>query len=376
MLALSATHALTYMNCQSRIPIDERSASLYRWLFTIAVFVLIFLTSSALSAQLRSVSEFSGDDGSGVYSFASGTPRTLADLMQKPNPVDQRVNIVGHLFLPKSEQKIPAVIMLHGSGGIYDALIDFWPKRLNEANIAVFSIDMFGPRGVKSTGADQSLVPFAADVVDAFSALKLLSTHPRIDTSRITVMGFSRGAVAALRSLSVKINQYQAIDRGGEFNAAILVYAGGCVGGLRPKVNSESFLKKPILFIHGTADDYTPIAPCKDLAERLANAGSPVTFESIPGARHKFDADDQGRHYYQNVVRTLPECPIEVELESLISYDLRTGVRLTRDEYNALDKTCVAYGASVEGSWRARRLALERTINFINSVERSHSGHK
>ena len=53
---------------------------------------------------------------------------------------------------------------------------------------ALFSIDSFGPRGVKSTAEDQSLVPFAADVADAFAALRLMATHPRVDPQRIAIM--------------------------------------------------------------------------------------------------------------------------------------------------------------------------------------------
>lgn len=80
--------------------------------------------------------------------------------------------------------------MMHGSGGIYSAMLGYWPEQFNAAGYAVLSVDSFGPRGVKSTATDQSQVPFAADVADAFAALKLLASHPRIDAGRIAIMGF------------------------------------------------------------------------------------------------------------------------------------------------------------------------------------------
>ena len=143
--------------------------------------------------------DFSKVEPNGKYTFASATPKTLPDLV-KGVGLDQTTNIAGHLFLPKGKEKekVPAVILMHGSGGIYSAMLEFWPKQFNDAGIAVFSVDSFGPRGVKSTAEDQSQVPFAADLVDAFAALKLLATHPRIDPQRIAIMGFSRGGNTSL----------------------------------------------------------------------------------------------------------------------------------------------------------------------------------
>ncbi len=121
--------------------------------------------------------------------------------------------LVGHLFLPPGNEKVPAVVLVHGSGGIYKALLDYWPQQFNAAGIAVFTLDMFGPRGVQSTAEDQSQVPFAADVADAFAALRVLATHPRIDPRRIAVMGFSRGGIATLRA-SVERNWRIEAERG------------------------------------------------------------------------------------------------------------------------------------------------------------------
>ena len=138
------------------------------------------------------VTSFANGAPSGRYAFASWTPKTLVELMQGGQS-GEAVNIVGHLFLPPGNDKVPAVVLVHGSGGIYRAVLDYWPKQFNAAGIAVFTIDMFGPRGVQSTAEDQSQVPFAADMADAFAALRLLATHPRIDPRRIAIMGFSRG---------------------------------------------------------------------------------------------------------------------------------------------------------------------------------------
>ena len=86
------------------------------------------------------VSTFASAPPNGKYAFASGTPKTLPDLL-KGNTTGESVNIVGHLFLPPGSDKVPAVVLVHGSGGIYNAELDFWPKQFNAAGIAVFTLE-------------------------------------------------------------------------------------------------------------------------------------------------------------------------------------------------------------------------------------------
>jgi dienelactone hydrolase len=42
--------------------------------------------------------------------------------------------------------------------------------------------------------------------------------------------------------------------------------------------------------LHGTADDLVPIAPCREYAERLSQAGKSVRLIEYPEAYHLFDA--------------------------------------------------------------------------------------
>ena len=313
------------------------------------------------------VTSFASGAPSGHYAFASWTPKTLGELMQG-NQTGESVNIVGHLFLPPGGDKLPAVVLVHGSGGIYSAQLDFWPKRFNAAGIAVFTLDMFGPRGVRSTAEDQSQVPFTADVADAFAALRVLSTHPRIDRQRIAIMGFSRGGTAALRASVERIIASQKMPDGLRFAAAIPTYAGGCAGVFRLVTKPGVFSKAPMLFIHGDADDYTPIGPCQDYADKIGKAGTPVEFAVIEGARHKFDSDDPKRYDVRGATRTKADCPLEVDIDTLYAYDLTTGARLQGPAYLAALKNCGAIGATIEGSSRARDKAAQAAIDFLKRV--------
>jgi dienelactone hydrolase len=328
---------------------------------------LVFLALGTQAQAPDAVSTFANAPPNGKYAFASWTPKTLPDLL-KGNTTAESVNIVGHLFLPPGSDKVPGVVLVHGSGGIYSAELDYWPKQFNAAGIAVFTLDMFGPRGVQSTAEDQSLVPFTADVADTFAALRVLATHPRIDPQRIAVMGFSRGGTATLRASVEKIIAAQKLPDGLRFAAAIPTYAGGCAGVFRLVVKPGVFSKAPMLFIHGDADDYTPIGPCQDYADRIGRAGTPVEFVVIEGAHHKFDADDVKRYNLRSVPRTKAECPVEIDIDTLYAYDRTNGARLQGEAYTSALKNCSAVGATVEGSSRARDKAAQAAVGFLKKT--------
>jgi dienelactone hydrolase len=324
-------------------------------------------TITAVQGQTL-VTDFTAGQPSGQYSFASWTPKSLPEFM-KGNTQQNSVNIVGHLFLPPGDEKVPAVLMMHGSGGIYSAMLGYWPDQFNAAGYALLSLDSFGPRGVKSTADDQSLVPPAADTADAFAALRLLASHPRIDAGRIAIMGVSRGGITAWRTAVERVIGSQRLPGRLRFAAHIPVYSGGCVGEFRLIVKPGVFSKAPMLWVHGDADDYTPIGPCQDYADKIAKAGTPVEFTVIPGARHKFDLDDTRRLTDRSAQRTLEGCPVEIDITNFAPYDRFTGERLQGEAYQAvLKKSCRAIGATVEGNRSLRAKAAESILGFLKKV--------
>ena len=338
-----------------------------RLLCTVTAFAMASVLSATTALAQDVVTSFASGPPTGKYAFASWTPKTLGELAQGDKS-GESVNIVGHLFLPTTGDKVPAVVLVHGSGGVYSAELDYWPKAFNAAGIAVFTLDMFGPRGVKSTAEDQSQVPFAADLADAFAALRLLATHPRIDARRIAIMGFSRGGTATLRAAVEKIIAGQKLPDGLRYAAFIPTYSGGCAGNFRLVVKPGVFSKAPILFIHGDADDYAPMAPCRDYADKIGKAGTPVEFVAIEGAHHKFDADDVTRHYLRGATRTTAECPLEIDIDTFYAHDRITGARLQGAAYTDALKSCRAVGATVEGNHSARDKAAQAAVAFLKKT--------
>jgi dienelactone hydrolase len=324
------------------------------------------LAAACHAADPVLVTDFKAGQPNGAYAFASSTPETLPELLKGGG---DPVNIVGSLFLPPGTDKAPMVLFLHGAGGPYEAMYHFWPQLLNKQGIGVFSLDRFGPRGAKSQAEEgEDSVPYPADVADAFAALRLLASHPRVDPAKVAVLGVSRGGTAAWRCAVERIIASQKLPEGLRFSAHIMLYSAGCSGPTRLIVKPGVFSPAPQLWVHGTADDWCPIGPVQDYAKRIADAGTPVQFEAIKGAWHKFDNDDQKNHLVKRAKRISEDCPLEQDIDTLYEYDHRTGQRLSGDAFKQASEGCRAFGAHVEGNSFTRGKAGDMVVAFLKKT--------
>ncbi len=326
------------------------------------------LTGPPVRAEVVAVQDLAAGPGNGSYAFPSRTPRTLPELLRGQGESAQPV---GHLFLPADTGggKVGAVVFVHGSGGLYDAMLGHWPQAFNRAGIAYLALDMFGPRGVRSTAEDQSQVPFSADLADAYAALRLLASHPRIDPARIAVVGTSRGGIAAWRVAGTRLTASQRLPDGLRYAAHVMLYAGGCSGGFRQVVRPGVFGPAPMLWVHGEADDYTPIGACREYAGLIGQAGTPVEFVALPGAHHKFDSDDNRLILVRGAQRTREDCPLQFDVDSLSWSDRLSGERLSPEAMAEVNRSrCAALGAHVQGDRAARDEATRVVLAFLAKV--------
>jgi len=193
------------------------------------------------------------------------------------------VTVAGELRLPRGgTERFPAVILLHGSGGVSGYVTD-WEQELLAMGVATFVIDSYSGRGVVNTSNDESQLGRLVQTEDAYRALVLLSKHPRIDPDRIMLMGFSRGAQAALVAGLKRVQSAHETLHGSEFTAYVALYP-NCSWTYRDEANVAD---KPIRVFQGSADDY--VAACRAYVARIRASGKNIQFIEYPGAGHVFD---------------------------------------------------------------------------------------
>ncbi len=200
------------------------------------------------------------------------------------------IKISGSLQFPSKKWtgRFPAVVLLHGGGGPR-ASVKYWSKVLRKIGLVTFTVDSNTARGcgpkTRGTCPNYGLNQGMANIVDAYRVLELLSTHPRIDSTRIAVMGFSVGGKASLYA-SVKRFQKMWGTPGLEFAAYVPFY---------PACNitfdhDEKISDQPIRIFYGELDEWSSPIPCEKYVNQLRKAGKDITITIYPGAHHNFDA--------------------------------------------------------------------------------------
>lgn len=197
----------------------------------------------------------------------------------------------GTLVLPEgasADNKVPAMVILHGSGGDWSGRGVNLAMYLARRGIAGLAVDTFAARNLRSTDdyiERLNRAPIYSQMADALSALQALQSHPYIDTGKIGVTGFSLGAGSTLYMMFEPVVENVLGKNGPRFSAYAMFY-GGCT------VEFDDFRVEgsPLLIMMGEADESMSIPVCEDFQKRLTGMGVDVDLKVYPGAGHGWDS--------------------------------------------------------------------------------------
>ncbi|MBI2510303.1 MAG: dienelactone hydrolase family protein [Betaproteobacteria bacterium] len=210
------------------------------------------------------------------------------------------VRLEALMFRPRGAGPFPALVLLHGCGGMYTnqgyvtASYRYWLELLSTQGYVALLVDSFNPRGQRSICDQQkrTILQSRERVEDAYAALQWLNQQPFAASGRIGLLGWSNGASGTLYSL----RPTSRIKPG--FRAAVAFYP-GCRALSRATPPYQPYA--PLLILIGEADDWTPAAPCRQLADTARSNGAPMEIVTYPGAHHSFDRINSPVRYRPNV---------------------------------------------------------------------------
>lgn len=289
-----------------------------------------------------------------IHTFSSTTLTDEEFLTGKKE--GKPVVLAGELRIPTpGTDRLPAVVLVHGSTGIA-GYVDDWVPKLNALGVVTFVFDSYTPRGITSVLSHHSLMPSLAVTVDTYRALALLARHPRVDPARIAVMGFSFGAQAALAAAVKRFARMH-----GPPDASFALYMLFYPPCMTRYLHDEEVADRPIRIFDGSADDLAPAVSCRAYVERLRNAGKDVSLTEYAGAYHVFDWAALKTVTKHPEAENLARCRIEEAPEGrLVNSD-------TKQLFTDHD-ACVTRGATLGYNAEAHAEAVRAVTRLVNTV--------
>ncbi|TAJ25525.1 MAG: hypothetical protein EPO67_20815 [Reyranella sp.] len=218
----------------------------------------------------------------------------------------QPVTVTAEIWWPAKAGPVPAMVIHHGSGGVGEREARF-AREMVAMGVAAVVVDSFKPRGVSSTVTDQSAVTGQDFNLDALAVLTALGANPRIDRSRIGIMGFSKGGTSSLMAAHEAQIAAAGVPAGLRYALHVPFY---------PACNNQYYrpqtTRAPIYMLLGGADSYVGFEPCQSYGDILRAGGATVQVKVFPNAMHGFDGgspytNPRGENYSKCVFQQQPD---------------------------------------------------------------------
>lgn len=231
---------------------------------------------------------------------------------------------VGTLFLPPgatAERPPPAVVLLHGSGGIVAAREPAYARQLAGLGVAALVVDSFASRRDMATGYVDRLLAITETMLaaDAYAALAWLGSRPEVDPARVALVGFSYGGLAALFAANAGVADRLASGRG-RFAGHVAYYA-PCIGEFEDPRTTGA----PVLLLAGAGDETIDRERCDATVDQFRQGGSEARLVLYEETFHQWDGSP-GADWRPS--RGIRACRFRVEADGTVR-DRRTRVAVT-----------------------------------------------
>lgn len=233
--------------------------------------LLIAGLAAAVCARCASADE--------LVKFAAA-PYVAGQLQRERNaaPGATTQTIDGYLSKPAGTGPFPAVVYLHGCGGLHPAARKRFADLVTGWGYVFLAVDSFATRGIKKACRH----PMPERQADAWGALRYLSKLSFVDRRRIAVVGESQGGIITMRVASRRDAKLFDVPDGSNFKAAVAFY---------PRCSAvPAQLAIPTLIMVGQLDDWEPPKICERWMRSRNGGGAPVQLVVYPGATHAFDS--------------------------------------------------------------------------------------
>jgi dienelactone hydrolase len=181
----------------------------------------------------------------------------------------------GYFVQPEGAGPFPAVVVLHGCGGISSHSIGI-ADELSRWGYVALAVDSLGPREMRDACGQF----FIGQSSDAVAAAGYLARQPVVDAKRIAILGQSMGGSSVLTLLERSSLEGRLPER----FAAAIVYYPACRG------HSPSLIA-PTLILIGADDDLNRADACQEMVNLPHAGGAGIELVVYPRAHHAFDVN-------------------------------------------------------------------------------------
>jgi carboxymethylenebutenolidase len=191
-------------------------------------------------------------------------------------------------FEPKSEGRHPAILILHGAGGMDIGGPEFreFGRELARRGYVAHVVHYFDQTG--NARADAAMIgkSFSTWMLTIGDALTAVAGQENVDPARLGLLGFSLGSYL---SLSVASHDRRV--------SAVVEYFGGL-----PDLFAWNLKRfPPTLILHGDSDTVVPVSEARKLEKLLGDKKFPFEIRVYPGQGHRFRGDDDKDAYQRSL---------------------------------------------------------------------------